>query len=375
MVNCVEEFQRGQAYPAINDADFSLLPFPLPPLGEQHRIVAKVDELMALCDQLEAARQQREQSRERLVAATLHRLNQPAEDPESFRQVASFALQVLPSLTTTPAQIKQLRQTILNLAVRGKLVEQDPSDEPAVELLKRIVVEKARLVKEKKIKRPPSVASIDPANSPFILPENWARVQMGEVYDVRDGTHDSPRYQAEGYPLITSKDFVDGRISFDNCKYITREDHEKISQRSKVDAGDILFSMIGGNIGNMVLVDTDQEFSIKNVALFKYFSLDLSLPNFLKVVLKNLSENVQQKAIGGAQPFVSLGFLRGALICLPPLAEQHRIVAKVDELMALCDQLEQRLSQADQQRRRLLEAVLAEALRSSEPALSSESRV
>jgi type I restriction enzyme S subunit len=305
------------------------------------------------------------------VAATLQRLNQPAEGPASFRQDASFALQVLPSLTTTPAQIKQLRQTILNLAVRGKLVEQDPSDEPAVELLKRIAVEKARLVKEKKIKRPPTVASIDPANSPFILPENWARVQMGEVYDVRDGTHDSPRYQAEGYPLITSKDFVDGRISFDNCKYITREDHEKISQRSKVDAGDILFSMIGGNIGNMVLVDTDQEFSIKNVALFKYFSLDLSLPNFLKVVLKNLSENVQQKAIGGAQPFVSLGFLRGALICLPPLAEQHRIVAKVDELMALCDQLEQQLSQADQQRRRLLEAVLAEALEEPEQALAA----
>ena len=93
---------------------FAHSPFPLPPLAEQHRIVAKVDELMALCDQLEATRQQREQGRERLVAATLQRLNQPAEDPTSFRQDASFALQVLPSLTTTPAQIKQLRQTILN---------------------------------------------------------------------------------------------------------------------------------------------------------------------------------------------------------------------------------------------------------------------
>jgi type I restriction enzyme S subunit len=118
------------------------LDVPLPPLAEQHRIVAKVDELMALCDQLEAARQQREQGREGLMAATLQRLNQPAADPASFRNDASFALQVLPSLTTTPAQIKQLRQTILNLAVRGRLVEQDPEDEPAEELTKIFAAEK-----------------------------------------------------------------------------------------------------------------------------------------------------------------------------------------------------------------------------------------
>ncbi|MFM9104409.1 MAG: restriction endonuclease subunit S, partial [Cyanobium sp.] len=104
-----------------------VLEIPLPPLAEQHRIVEKVDELMALCDQLETIRQQREQTRERLVAASLQRLNQPSEDPASFRQHAQFALQTLPSLTTTPAQIKQLRQTILNLAVRGKLVEQERS--------------------------------------------------------------------------------------------------------------------------------------------------------------------------------------------------------------------------------------------------------
>jgi type I restriction enzyme, S subunit len=355
-------YQAGSAVPALQQGVLERIPVALPPLAEQHRIVAKVDELMNLCDQLEAAKAEREQCRDSLVAASLQRLNQPVEEEETSREHARFTFNNLPRITIRVDHIKQLRQTILNLAVRGKLVEQDPSDEPAAELLKRIATEKARLVKEKKIKRPPTVASIDPANSPFILPENWVRVRIGEVYDVRDGTHDSPRYQAEGYPLITSKDFVDGRISFENCKYITREDHEKISQRSKVDAGDILFSMIGGNIGNMVLVDSDREFSIKNVALFKYFSLDLSLPNFLKVVLKDLSEDVQQKAIGGAQPFVSLGFLRGALIGLPPLAEQHRIVAKVDELMSLCDQLEAQITATEQDSRRFLESVLADAL-------------
>ena len=108
----------------------------LPPLAEQRRIVAKVDELMALCDRLEAARQTREATRDKLTAASLARLNAP--DPETFQADARFALDALPALTARPDQIKQLRQTILNLAVRGKLVPQDPSDEPALELAKRL---------------------------------------------------------------------------------------------------------------------------------------------------------------------------------------------------------------------------------------------
>ena len=134
--------------------------FPLPPLAEQHRIVAKVDELMALCDQLEAVKTEREQSRDRLVAASLHRLNSPADTAETdapdlparqadaFRAHARFVFNHLPRLTTCPEHIKQLRQTILNFAVRGKLVPQDPNDEPAAKLLKRIQEEKARLVKK-----------------------------------------------------------------------------------------------------------------------------------------------------------------------------------------------------------------------------------
>ena len=117
----------------------------LPPLAEQHRIVAKVDELMALCDRLEAAQAERESRRDKLAAASLHRLNNGA-DADEFRDHARFHLRHLPRLTTRPEHIQQLRQTILNLAVRGKLVPQDPNDEPASELLKRIKGEKERLI-------------------------------------------------------------------------------------------------------------------------------------------------------------------------------------------------------------------------------------
>ncbi len=122
MVGCVEEKMRGQACPAINDSDFSRLPFPLPPLAEQRRIVTKVDELMTLCDDLEAARVEREATRDRFTATSLARLNTP--DPDTFAEDASSALDNLGALTTRPDQIGQVRQSVLNLAVRGELVPQ-----------------------------------------------------------------------------------------------------------------------------------------------------------------------------------------------------------------------------------------------------------
>ena len=121
--------------PRLRSDDAVIAPFPVPPLAEQHRIVAKVDELMALCDRLEAARAEREAARDRLTAASLARLNTP--DPETFREDARFVLDALPALTTRPDQIQQLRQTILSLAMCGKLLAQDSTDEPASALLSR----------------------------------------------------------------------------------------------------------------------------------------------------------------------------------------------------------------------------------------------
>ena len=144
----------GTTFREVSGKIVSGLPFPLPPLAEQHRIVAKVDELMALCNELEAAREKREIQRDRLVAASLHGLNNGSLSPEpgrlTFEESARFYFKHLPRLTTRPGHIKQLRQTILNLAVQGKLVEQDPNDEPAAELLKQIEREKEQQMKPEK---------------------------------------------------------------------------------------------------------------------------------------------------------------------------------------------------------------------------------
>jgi type I restriction enzyme, S subunit len=355
----------------ISKSKFLGIPVPLPPFAEQNRIVAKVDELMALCDQLEAARAEQEATRDRLAAASLTRLNAPDPDPAAFQNDAAFALDNITPLTARSDQIKSLRQTILNLAVRGKLVEQDPTDEPAAELLERIAAEKARLVEAGKRRKEKSLKPIEPEDELFELPVGWVWARLQDAIDVRDGTHDSPKDcdDADSYPLVTSKDFYNGGIDFDGARRISAADHKAIAKRSLVEVDDILFSMIGGNIGNQVIVRDARPFSIKNVALFKYYDKRLTVPIYIKKYLEDLAYKLQSQASGGAQPFVSLGVLRNLLIALPPTAEQHRIVAKVDELMALCDRLEASLATVETTRQRLLEALLHEAL---EPASDRE---
>lgn len=352
---------RGISMVHMTKEKMELLEVPLPPLAEQHRIVAKVDELMALCDQLEAARQQREQHRERLVAATLQHLNQPAEDAATARNDARFALQVLPSLTTTPAQIKQLRQTILNLAVRGKLVEQDPEDED----------QSAR----------GKLSGL--AESCPLIPDSWLYLPLGALLDedTRNGYSRKPDDAEDGFPILrisagTAR--ADGLVEEDEFKLISGIDDDLAGQYA-VKKGDLLACRFNGNkayVGRLSLFTgySGRQFIYPDKLIRVRVSEWLVEPSFVRWIsgADLVREEVEEKCATTVGNWgISAGKLKVCRFPLPPLAEQHRIVAKVDALMALCDQLEQQLSQADQQRRRLLEAVLAEALVEPEKALAS----
>ena len=247
----------------------------------------------------------------------------------------------------TTMDTKALRQKILDLAIHGKLVPQDPNDEPASVLLERIKAEKERLIKEGKIKRSKKSAKTSDTphyeNVPFEVPESWVWCKFQDCMDVRDGTHDSPKYTQEGYPLITSKDFKNGQFDFSKTRYISEVDYKNIIKRSKVDIGDILYSMIGGNIGSMIYIQHDNYFdmAIKNVALFKpYQNSDIST-KYIAYFLESKIKEYQAIAIGGAQPFVGLDIFRNTLVPLPPLAEQHRIITEIEKWLALIDQIEQ----------------------------------
>ena len=164
----------------------------------------------------------------------------------------------------------------------------------------------------------------------------WTEKELGEVYDVRDGTHDSPKFQDKGFPLITSKNLKSGDLNFEKVKYISQSDYDAINKRSAVHKGDVLFAMIG-TIGNPIVVETEPTFAIKNVALFK--TPDNQDSSFLKYYLKSnfVKEKMSSEAKGTTQKFVGLGYLRKFPIRVPPLPEQKRIVAILDEAFAGID--------------------------------------
>ena len=220
---------------------------------------------------------------------------------------------------------KNIKLKILDLAIQGKLVSQDPNDEPAIELLKRIN---------------PNFTPCDNShyeNLPFEIPQSWVWCQFGKYLDVRDGTHDSPKYVEKGYPFVTSKNLNNGKIDFATTKFISEEDHIKFSQRSFVEDGNILFAMIG-SIGNPVLVVKDREFSIKNVALFKPYDKRNTYMEYVLYYLLYIQENLKQDAKGGMQPFIPLNYFRNDLfIPIPPLKEQRRIVNTIETIFSHLD--------------------------------------
>ena len=200
-------------------------------------------------------------------------------------------------------------------------------------------------------------ALVPKEEQPYKIPSNWCWLYSNFVVDVRDGTHDTPKYISEGYPLITSKNLKNNNIDFDKVNYISKEDYEKINLRSKVDIGDVLFSMIG-TIGNPVLIKGQTNYAIKNVALFK----DINLINmtFFRFYLetKFVIDKMKKEAKGSTQKFVSLKYLRNFPICYPSLEEQQRIVNRIESLFAKLDRakelIENTLAQFEQNKKAIL---------------------
>ena len=291
---------RGVAIQGLSNEAIHKVVLPLAPLEEQHRIVAKVEELLPYVDRYATAYEKLEQFN--------------AKFPED------------------------MKKSILQYAIQGKLVEKRPEEGTGKELYRQIQIEKQRLIKEGKIKKEKPLPKITEDELPFDIPESWKWCRLSDVIDVRDGTHDSPKYVPVGIPLVTSKNLVNGVIDYGNVKYITQEDADKINVRSMVDDDDILFAMIG-SIGNPVLVKKDGEFCIKNMALFKRFAnTDISM-RYVYWFLFYAQYKLKKEASGGVQSFISLSRFREYLIPLPPVAEQNRIVAKLEEILPLCERL------------------------------------
>ena len=364
----IEQAHGGVGLQHITKPKLEAVVLTLPPLAEQQRIVAKVDELMALCDELEAAQAEREATRGRLAAASLARLGAPDPDTAKFRVHAAFALENLAPLTTRLGQIKALRQTILDLAVRGKLVAQDPEDEPASELLRLIAVERNHLVAQKSLRREKSLAAIDSDEPPFGVPSGWEWSRIGvAVLATQYGTSTKSFPSEQGVPLLTMGNIQGGLVVCRGEKKIPDTAEELPALYLK--QFDLLYNRTNsaelvGKTGIYLGEDDCRTFAsylIRIKVSRKHFS-----PHFLNVAMN--TPEFRETQIGPlikkqtGQANVNGTALKNMLVPVPPLAEQHRINAKVDELMALCDRLKASLATSDDTRRRTLDALLHDAL-------------
>jgi type I restriction enzyme S subunit len=304
------------------------------------------------------------------MAAALQRLNQPDEDSANFRQDASFALQVLPSITTAPAQIKQLRQTILNLAVRGKLVEQDPDESTPAQTLDELRQQKDLACAVEGLRARKPITAIQPSELWFDFPRRWILCSFDDVLVIVSGVTKGQRIPSGvtsvDVPYLRVANVQRGWLDLSEVKSITVRASEV--DRYRLADQDILMTEGGDwdKLGRAAIWRGEITSCIHQNHIFRLrVPSDNILPKWVVLYAnsdcgRRFFEDSSKQTTNLAS--INLTQLRSCPIPLPPLAEQHRIVAKVDELMALCDQLEQQLSQVDQQRRRLLEAVLDQAL-------------
>ena len=341
----------------VSIAKFVEIPIPLPPLDEQYRIVAKIDQLMARCDALETLRKERDEIRLAVHAASIQQLLATPDGP-----AWDFIGQHFGELYSVKENVSELRKAILQLAVMGRLVPQDPSDSPASELLKEIDAEKQRLVKAGKIKTPKPLPPIKPDEVPYQLPQGWEWVRVAELTDVGTGST----------PETTNQDFYGGSIPWYTSsatndlfaplpdKFITEK---AISETNcKVfPAGSLMVAMYGqgktrGQVSEIVIPGATNQ----AVAALVFFRSSEGIKKYLKYFFIKIYDEIRLLAEGAAQPNLNVGKIKETLVPLPPLSEQHRIVARIDQLMVLCDTLDQQIDAATGLQAELLCAVIAQ---------------
>ena len=333
----------------------------LPPLAEQSRIVTRVEALMRLCDALEARGQLEAAQHAQLVSTLLGTLTgstTPEELAANWQRVA----QHFDLLLDRPEAIDALEQTLLQLAVRGLLVPQDPTDEPASALLQKIRAEKDRLIASGQIKRDKPLPPITDEEKPFELPVGWEWVRLESLASqITDGAHHTPTYLPEGVPFLSVKDLSSGFIDFSDTRFISDQEHRELAKRCRPEMGDVLLTKIG-TTGIAVVIDTHRAFSIfVSVALIKLPTVSVDR-DFLALVIN--SPFVRQQSEDGTEGVgnknLVLRKIKAFQIPIPPLTEQSRIVTRVTALRRLCADLRQRLADRQSVQARLAEALVQE---------------
>lgn len=346
---------HGMTLTRLGLGNFRRLPIPVAPLAEQHRIAAKLDVLMTLCDELEAAQEARESQADALRSLSLDRVANSDDDDER-RKDLRFFLDTSPRLITKSQHVGAVRQTIQDLAVRGLLVRQSPEDEPASCLLHRISERRTPPLRDAASHRKPEHAGHAP-------PAGWEWIPLSAACaSVTDGDHQAPPKAEAGVPFLVIGNVRSGRVDFRGSRFVPRAYYDRLDEAHRPREGDVLYTLVG-SYGIPVPVRSRDAFCVqRHIGILR--PEPEILQDFLTIALKSSPAFRQATgcATGIAQKTVPLGGLRRLLIPLPPVSEQHRIVAKVTELMAVCDELETALTSTQRERGRLLESLLRETI-------------
>ncbi|ELR5593112.1 restriction endonuclease subunit S [Escherichia coli] len=366
----VENCQTGVAYPAINDKQFFSGITPVPPSLEQVRIANKIKELMSLCDQLEQQSLTSLDAHQQLVETLLGTLtdSQTAEElAENWARISEY----FDTLFTTEASVDALKQTILQLAVMGKLVPQDPNDEPASELLKRIAQEKAQLVKEGKIKKQKPLPPISDEEKPFELPSGWEWCRLGCIGNPMDSAIvDGPF----GSSINTKIDYIDNGCPVtrmgnirpfeyinENMKYVTPEKLHLL-KRHNILPGDVLMGKVG-SIGNATLYpEYMPEGLIATTGVARFRVGKIINNKLLCYNINAMAPMLRTIASEAVQPFLNMKTINNCIIGLPPFNEQEKIINTLDNLFLVIEQIKSRIQSAQKIQLHLADALTDAAI-------------
>lgn len=358
---------HGLVMTHINRGPFLAHVVAIPPLAEQRRIVAKVDELMTLCDRLEAAQREREARRGRLAAASMHRVRD-AEEPTRSRQVVPFFLSNLRCLTVGSTEVGSVRDTILRLAVHGRLVTQEESEGSADTLISQLQRERERQRGGSSPRQRQSRVDNSKGDYPFGIPKSWRWLRIEDCFDVTGGIQKTPMREPRNhaFPYVGVANVYRGRLDLSVLKRFELREGEL--EKYRLAAGDILAVEGNGSateIGRCAVWTGAVENCVHQNHIIRCRPVLRSLVPFVIMYLNSPAgiETMMSLSITSSGLYsLSVGKIRAVEIPVPPLAEQQRIVAKVEALMGVCGRLEAQISTEKTEGARLLTAALHRAL-------------
>ncbi|MCA3167699.1 MAG: restriction endonuclease subunit S [Burkholderiales bacterium] len=337
----------------------------LPPLAEQHRIVAKVDELMALCNRLEAQTCDAIEAHELLVGnllATLTRSQNAEELAENWSRIESH----FDTLFTTEASIDQLKQTVLQLAVMGKLVPQDPNDEPATGLIRRLHAARTQLIQRGEAKRTQALQPITQTETPFAIPRNWQWVHFEDLtnpaYAISYGVLVPGENEEGGIPFVRIADLSISLPSERPEKSISPEIDAQY-ERTRLIGGEILMGVVG-SIGKLGIAPESWRGANIARAVCRIVPSDIMSKEYIIWLLQSdfMQSNFRGNTRTLAQPTLNINLIRSSLTPLPPVGEQRRIAEKVAQLYGICEALKARLAERQRQQIQFADAVVSKAV-------------